>query len=771
MAAEVKLKIGGDVSDLLSAVKSAMSQIQKEADKLKLTPAAAKAAPTKAVPAEYQSFQKELQTTRNQEQKSRTEQENLRRTKRELENVERQLSTNARLGATEAKNEKDKNFYATERNRLEKEYQTLILTKKRLEGTPSIPKGPQAGGLGGIGRGGITSLSGLAKLLGPEGTAAMAGIGTAIAGIKAAEATRRFFVESPLRTREIEASAFQTKGQGGQLLSSVMNGGANEELMFSAQRAQASQIAKSTIEGRYSPYNIPLPGPALALKYGQGIFGKDAMGAFEHGQLLQAGRAALGNFGFKSQQKEFEATKFQQQADIQNEQTEALKRGPEGAARTAAADKYLKDWRRNLDFQRQTGQSEDEFRGFLGKVNNAGFSDEQGMGSASGIIGAGGSTRAARGNAGFALQMGRQFDLTNAGQAIGAISGQMGSSEMSKEALIKIQAEGTRIGVNQSEFREENRKFVEMAANVINQSTATSGAGVDQLIGTFGKFMSDRTTTGMEAGRNAYEAYQKQSNVQTGPSAIMRAAGMMNNSTLNKLSGEDQASLFTLNQADVNVDDPGIQAMARKAGTSPKDLVNAYHEVQNASMFQRKSTDIAISKLSEAYKTQAIVPPGAMGPNMPGTENLEGEALNAMPLEPGFAGLNRKGQLSLARARATGDQSEVDRLVSEQGIREKAAGGPTGRPGDDMEKQQAEASRLANGLFSSFKDSIVPASTAVKEFATSIDQLLKAMTGTPEQRATALQRFGTTFPGMMPSTQPSTGPSANGGGTSAPMGR
>ena len=153
-----------------------------------------------------------------------------------------------------------------------------------------------------------------------------------------------------------------------------------------------------------------------------------------------------------------------------------------------------------------------EFRKFLGGINGAGFSDELGMGAASSIIGAGGSTRAARGNAGFALQMGRQFDLTNAGQAIGAISGQLGGTQQSKDALIAIQAEGTRIGVNRSDMREENRKFVEMAANVINQSSATGSADVDQLVSTFSKFMSNTSMTGLQAGQNAYETFQKQSN-------------------------------------------------------------------------------------------------------------------------------------------------------------------------------------------------------------------------------------------------------------------
>ena len=763
MAGDVKLKISGDVSDLLAAVKSAMSQIQKEADKLKLTPAAAKAAPG------VESVRAASQYNRSLEQKVIEEKRGLDLINKELskkeaavskikkmqedtnKSVEREIQLKNQLARAERELEEKKNVSRIQQSNYDRAQDTANKArgiKSSGGGKPPISGNPPTSGsaVGGEILGSITRVIG----------ATMGGIGLGMAAASTGEKIREFFSEAGNRARVSAASANQTQGQAGQRLSSMFSGGANEELMFDPLRAQAAKIADDTMKNRLQSQF------RLARRPLESIFGKysdhktgPGTGAFTIDQM---------GLGTKDLQKEIENNQWKERSDIQAEQFEALKKGPEGAALTETSNKFLKDWRGNLAFQRKTGQTENEFRKFLDGVTGAGFEHEQGMAASSNILGAGGSSRAANGLAGFALQMGRQFDLTNADQAIGKISGQVGTSEMSKEALIKIQAEGTRIGVNQSEFREENRKFVEMAAGVLNQSTATSASGIDQIVSTFGKFMGDRTTTGMEAGKSAYEAYQRQSNTQTGPSAIMRAAGMMRDPILNQLSEEDKASLFTLNQADVNVDDPGIRAMAKKHKMSPEELVNAYHKVQNSSMFQRKSTDIAISRLSKAYKNQGPVASGdAYGTGLEEISQAEGEAINKMPLEQAGSVLNRKGQTELAKGVASGDNIKVSKLLEQQTKEKAESNASTGRPSDDMERQQAEANRLTNGLFSTFKDSIVPASDAVEKFAGAISKLLAAMSGTPEEKAAALKAFNEHYQ-MGPSNQSTAGPPANGGG-------
>jgi hypothetical protein len=353
--------------------------------------------------------------------------------------------------------------------------------------------------------------------------------------------------------------------------------------------------------------------------------------------------------------------------------------------------------------------------------------------------------------------MGRQFDLTNAGQAIGNLGGQLGSAEMSKEALIKIQAEGTRIGVNQSDFRDENRKFVEMASNIIGQSNATSGAGVDQILSTFSKFMSGTNTmTGMEAGKTAYEAFQRQSNIQTGPSAVLRSAGMRGDDVLGQLNERDRAKLSLMPESEVTTDSQFIQSLAKGDPKKAQAIVDNYHKVIGNSLFINPTTDKAITKLREAQKkiTGPVASGAAYGESFKNVSLAEGEAAGEISLEGAGAGMSEKVRLQYARAQASGDQKQMTQL--QEDIKGQAESNKNVRPGDEMNKQQAEASRLANELFTSIQKSIVPAASDVAIFTGKINELVAAMKGSDTSRINAaINALGSsaTPPPLNPSDQ------------------
>lgn len=766
MANDIKLKIGADTSEIEKAFGNLIKKIQGDADKLKLTPTAKATAPG------IDAVRDAAQTNRSMGQKVREEKAGLDLINRELSKKKNLIEEIAKRQEMAVKGSREELALA---QRLNKEKERLQQTEKvaqiQKENYRKVQEASDRASGSNRGPGGLPpSSGGMMGTISRVAGAVVGGVGIGATAVASMEGIRKFFDEAENRSRTNNAAAFNMQGQGGQRLGSILNGNASEEMLFNPLRMEAAKIADATMKQRLESQFRIIARPT------ETIFGRASSHSTNN---AIPGAFTIDQFGLGTEnaKKDIESRQYRERTTLQAEQFEGLKNGPENSLFTNVGNKYLKDYQRDLDFQRQMGLNTNTFRGqfqsptgqftggFLNNVQSAGFTTEQGMGMASGIMGAGGSTRSAVGNAGFGLQMQKQFDLTNVDKVLGALSGRLGSSEMSKEGLIKIQAEGTRIGLNQSEFREENRKFVQMAADVISKSNVTSGAGIDQLVDTFSKFMGDKTTTGMEAGRNAYEAYQRQSNVQTGPSAAMRAAGMMKNPILRKLSGEDQAALFTMSQADVNPDDLGIQAMARKVRKTPQEFVDAYHDVQNSSLFQRKSSDMALSKLSKAYKTGASISPedrsrGVMGP---GTEELEGETLNKMPLEEAARGLDRKGQLALVRARGQGDTKEISRLL-EEGVKTQAATGQTGRPEDETNKLQAEASRMANQLFMSIKDSIVPASDAAQKFANDINNLTAAMrAGTPKQIGEALKNFQSgNSAGYSPVNQPSAGPPANG---------
>jgi len=722
MAQDVKLKINGDASGLLAAVKTAMAQIEQEAKKLKLSPGAAGAAP--GTPGS-QTFQQALQTTRAKERERRDDQAALNIANSALAQKNRELDNLARKQKAIVSDKKAEVEYERQITQAQKERNQLRQTAAQLEKNLGGGAGGGAGGgggrpgapggmLGGMGKGGITSLSGLGIALGLP----VAGMVTAIAAATAAESSRVLFQQTANRARTVAASAFNTQGQGGQLLENAFAGGASQDIMFSVQRTQAAQIAQQTFqENLKSPFRFLKHKKEWFNQATGGIFGLDP-------EVAQEQR--------------------DEQAKIQAEQYEAIKQGPEGKVRTEVSNKYIRDWRRNLDFQRQMGQTEGGFRNFLGGVNSAGFGDEQGMGMASQIMGAGGSTRAATGNAALALQMGRQFDLTNAGQAIGAISGQIGGTGQSKDALIAIQAEGTRIGLNRSDMREENRKFVEMAANVINQSNVTSGAGVDQIMEMFSRAMTGATTvTGLEAGKSAYEAYQRQSNIQQGPSAVMRAAGMRGDKVLGKLSERDRAALSMMPESEITTDSNEIQVMAAKYGVSAGDIVKNYHGVIGRSLFVNPTTDTAVGKLRSAQKNFAISPAYL--------NNLEGEAAKEIRLEGAGAGMTEKQLTQYARMEAADDYQGMAKL--QEDTKRQAESGKTVRPGDEMEKQAAQASRMANELFVSIQKDIEMTAAQTAVFTARINELVAAMRSGDAARITAAQNALGGTPIMAPSDQ------------------
>jgi hypothetical protein len=758
MAEDVKLRISGDTSELEKAFDSLLKNIQNKADRIKLGPSASKAAPG------AESLREASQTSRAVNQRVREEKAGLELINRELAKKKALIDDLTRQQAVTVKGlEKERELQIQIKREKEGLHRTEQVARiqevnyrKSLEALNRASGTKVAGQGGGNAPGGATNFAGIMSALGVP-----IGIGGIIGASKLAEYSRRFVAEAANRARVAEAQGYQVQGQGGQRITSLINGGASEEVIFNSQRLQAAQTAKETVDARYGTGNNDW----LENK----LIGQQTAGALQHGQFRQATRAFLGHLGFEGSQKDFETQKNLEQAQYQAEQFDALKNGPQGAVRTASADKYLRDFRRNLDFQRQTGLTEDQYRGqFLGGVHRAGFADEQGMGMASGIMGAGGSTRAATGNAAFGLQMQRQFDLTNADQVIGAISGQLGSSQMTKEGLIKIQAEGTRLGLNQSDFREENRKFVEAAAGVINQSNVTSGAGIDQLISGFSRFMGSNTITGIQAGQNAYQAYQQASNVQSGPSAVMRAGGLLK-SPLKSLSASNQAALFTMNAADVNVDDQGIKQMAASINKSPQFLVDEYHKIQGSSVTQRKETDDAISRLRALYQNRSG--PLSEGERAKRISTAEGQVENLLRIEPNAQGLvDSKSIMELGKALARDDQKTVSQLLLQEQTKRQAETGQTGRAGDETEKLQAQSAKLANELFSQIKNSIVPAAEAAKQFANDVNSLTMALSrGNSAQKQAAIEQFQSKYPGVVPTEQPSAGPPANGAGQ-APAG-
>ena len=767
MANEVKLKVGVDTSEIEKNFANLIKKLQGDADKLKLAPASKTAAPG------VTSVREAAETNRNLNQKIREEKAGLDIINRELAKKKALIDQITRQQEAAIKGSREEVALA---QRLNKEQEKLQQTQKiaQIQQTNynkiQEATGKAMGSAGGKPTGGSASGTGAVGAIGGALGAMLfpASIAAAVfAGIKAGtklESGRQYFAEAGQRATETEASAFNVQGQGGQRIQSLLNGGGAEEMAFNPLRVQAAKNAEERMKGRmessFRIFTRPL----------QTLFGA-ANNGYEAGNQLGLGTA--------NQKREISAQQQQERADEQAKQFEALKTGPEGALRTGLTNKYLSNYQRDLDFQRQMGLNTESFRGrldvptgqytggFKGDIQSAGFTDEQGMGMASSIMGAGGSTRSARGNAALGLQAQRNLDMTNAGSVLGKLSGGLGSSDTTKESFVKILAEGTRIGLDGSDFREENRKFVESAADVIAKSGTTTTGGVDQILSQFGRFFGDKTMAGQEAGKNAYELYRQTSMAQTGPTGTMTAAGMMTDPTINKLSTFSRASLFNMPIDQLTPDNPSIIAMAAEANTTPQKLIDAQNKITASSANKFNSSDSATKNLADVKKKYGVGSAiGFQGPlSQAGYSELDlalGKSNVMQGIEHPELAQSQRTASAYSDALSSGDSRKMQSALEDAKKQQLGAPGG-GRPEDETNRVQAETSRLANQMFMSMKDSIVPASDAAKNLASDLNALTAAMRGaTPAQAAKMFTDFN--MSGTVPSAPPTAGSPPSGAG-------
>lgn len=405
--------------------------------------------------------------------------------------------------------------------------------------------------------------------------------------------------------------------------------------------------------------------------------------------------------------------------------------------KTAAVGEYEQNWNRNLQSQRQMGLTDEGFYGKNGLLNNnisAGFTPEMGLEMSGSIMGAGGSTRMGRDST-FGNELARGADLTNAGQVLGTLSGGLGSSESTRNATVKILAEGMKLGLDDSKFAEENRRFAQMTAEIIARSGGTSEGDFERVSGKFGSFVGENTNSGLSAAKTAYEQYQQISQTTTGPRGVMRAAGFMSDKDLNKLSTMTKQALMQVPESDLNENNPLVQAAAQEAGIDAKDVVSKVTDVNQGSVSRYKESDTIRDRLKARMKEE-------------GKDRLSEEDIKTLPedMKKDFnklttyqtAELVYQGQReTTSRALGTINPSTTEKTMQgarETAVNERISGGlSSDRMGDATVKAMAADSKVVLDNFNEMAPAMREAakSTAawtreVRENAAAMQQVLEA---------------------------------------------
>lgn len=499
--------------------------------------------------------------------------------------------------------------------RLQREKAEQEARAERQRGFPDALRDRNEGGWGLVGRFARSGMYGAAGRQAFGMMGGWGGVGSALGtvgliGERGSEALRDFRM-APVRTESAMGSAVQ--GTLGRQVSDIYGRRSAFEQMFAPERQRAAQQSVETLRANQSADQTST-GFGLLKSMGIGAAGGGAIGGLFGGVGAIPGALIGGTLGLgkgvmdimgDERKRSMALSPFSSTANkryqsilaeemVKNYETSYEGQKNQNPFKTGAVNDYEQNFQRNLASQRAMGLNNEGFYGpggFMQNAINSGFTPEMSMQMSSGILGAGGSTRMARDSA-FGMQLERGMDLTNASQVLGSLSGGLGSSESSKQATIKILAEGMKLGLDDSKFAEENRRFTQLTAEIVARSGATTDSDFERVAGGFGKFLGENTNMGIAAAKGAYEQFQDVSQATTGPRGVMRAAGFMSDPNLSKLSTMTKQALMQVPEEQLNEDNPLVQNAAREAGISAKDIVASVKGTNQGAVSRFKDTDV-----------------------------------------------------------------------------------------------------------------------------------------------------------------------------------
>lgn len=629
-----------------------------------------------------------------------------------------------------------------------REQQAQEIKNRNPEGWGRVKKYANQGMYGAAGRHAYDTIGGIG------------GVGSIIAGVgaigQAGSEAYRDFNKGAVRTEGAMGSA--VSGTMGRQVGDIYGRRSAFEQIFAPERQRAAQQSLKTLNANQNA-DMASTGFGLMKTLGTGIAGGAALGGAVgmFGGPIGAGAGALigGGLGLgkgimdiagDERKRSMVLSPFSDTAkkrygsilaeDMVNDYTSSYEgQKKQNPFKTAAAGEYEQNWQRNLNSQRQMGLSNNGFYGKNGFLNNnisAGFTPEMGLEMSGSILGAGGSTRMSRDSA-FGNQMSRGMDMTNAGGILGSLSGGLGSSEATKQATVKILAEGMKLGLDDSKFAEENRKFAQMTADIVARSGAKTDSDFERVSGGFGKFVGENTNAGLAGAKNAYEEYQQVSSSTTGPRGVMRSAGMMADKDLNKISTMSKQALQSIPEEQLSADHPVVQQAASEAGISPEEVIKKMSGINQGSMSRFKDSDTVRDRLRAGMKKM-------------GKERLSESDIKDLPedMKKDFNQLstyqtvefgNKDSRTTMSRAlgQINPSESAEGKQMSREGVIGGKLTGDTGRMEDSTVKAMAADSKVVLDNFNEMAPAMKKAaeSTAawtreVRENAAVMQQVLDA---------------------------------------------
>lgn len=530
--------------------------------------------------------------------------------------------------------------------------------------------------------------------------------------------------------REVLNAQGTARGVYGQSTRDVFSGNAFNQMAYAPQSANAMKMANLEIEkqksadtmsfaGRATGYGLAGAGIGTAILPGIGTAIGGGLGALYGGLTGEKGLIAQ-HFGtYQAGLEERRSSAFAQNLESQKNLD---------PARRAALDRYQQEVMPNLTTQRATGMNDEELRDSLLTGTNAGFTSQQTRGAMGDILSAGGSTKTARESATLSNRLQRNFDLTNASSAMGRISSLTSSSGNTDASITRVLAEAMSLGLDNSEFAEEQRRFVDISTQVISRSGAVDGNQMDVSAG-FSKFVSGPEMYKIEGAKSAYDLSQSISGEAGGARGAIKAAALMRDPNLSKLNRDQRSSLLQMSEEQINAGGIDIEGMALSAGfENVDDFKKSVKNMQSQSM----STRADIDKQAEILKTSKK---GSKEYKIAASKYISG-----MGYDTGVGNLSAAGKEAFIEGNVFGNKDALKIAENEMKVNAKAEG-KTGRTGDDYVAGQAAGDAAYIQTMSMFSKEIDKANTDVSKFSGQIAQTVEILRTLNSDDSAGLAKF------------------------------
>lgn len=621
-------------------------------------------------------------------------------------------------------------------------------------------------------------------------------LGQAVGGISATRILKGVAVAAAFATamdnynampmQRSHAAANATQDTIGTALGDLDNGKTITNSAFSSERQKASQMAQERMNSRGTwgaMGNITdILKDAAHGNFSQvGMSANNVMGSVErsaadyaHGSGLASGIKGITGFdleGSLRKRSDMNTSTYQTQLmemygqDYQSNLAAEKKKNP---FKNEVANRYQQSYMGDLSNQRRMGLSDTGYYGrggFEETMNKGQFNSDLGNNMASQISGAGGSTRGQDKSTTLLGLQASRMDMTNSGSLLGQISAGAGSSQATNAIFKKLLEESVKDGLDNSEYREEQRKFGELQANALSAGGVSSEKDAQSVLAGLSSYLAKNPSMKDVAGAgNAYDQGQRASAETGGRGGALQMANMIRDPVLSKIGYKGYSHLMEMQENQINETDPYLISQASKAGVSPAELKDRLLKEKGQKKLQDANLDPGkVDKLHDYFKK--------IGKDV---KSASTDDINNMPTDMKnfyrddfMPNLTMKGDMSnpqtvTAKAQGALDYKDAQNASANpdlaKQVDQRLANGSNRGSDNVVAATGLEAEGMLVG-FRKFKDELVPAASAVKAFVEALVSGAIQVGGAPDQEKAPLmsywsQKIGNTPSGAAPKVQP-----------------